>query len=468
MVGLIWSSASELARAIRGRQVSAREAVAASLARIAAVNPELNAFCFTYPEEAMALAEAADRALAAGAPTGPLHGVPIAIKDFTPTRGKRTTRGSYVLEDWVPEEDPVIARRLKAAGAIMVGKTTTPEFASSSWTHSPLWGHTRNPWDRSLSPGGSSGGSGAAVAAGCVPLAEGTDMGGSVRIPASWCGIVGLKPSLGRIPMDIIGTCFDQISHFGVLARCCEDAALFLEATQGPDEADIQSLPAGTETLSSLPEDPREWRIALSLDLGFCAVDPEVEGRVRDAAAALRAAGCRVEEVEFGWTRAVQDDWLVMWRVHFAALVGQHLAMFRERMDPEVVMLIEAGRQVDAASYKRLELARTLQWQRLAAALGQHHALMCPTMAQPAQALGGADSAWGHDLPDGKAAFLDLTACFNLFAWCPALSVPCGFTGTGLPVGAQIVGRRFEDRSVLRIGALLERVLGLAGRRPPL
>ena len=362
----------------------------------------------------------------------------------------------------------MIVRRLKAAGAIMVGKTTTPEFAHGSWTHSPLWGHTRNPWNRDLSPGGSSGGAGAAVAAGCVPLAEGTDMGGSVRIPASWCGIVGLKPSLGRIPMDIIGTCFDQISHFGVLARSCEDAALFLEATQGPDEADIQSLPRGTETLSSLPEDPHDWRIALSPDLGFCSVHPEVERCVRDAATGLRAAGCRIEEVELGWTRAVQDDWLVLWQVYFAALVGQHLEEFRERMDLEVVALIEAGRRVDAASYKRLELARTTAWQRLAAVLMHHHALLCPTMAQPAQALGGVDREWGQDLPDGKATFLDLTACFNAFAWCPALSVPCGFTDQGLPVGAQIVGRRFEDQAVLRLGALLECQLGLAGRRPAL
>ena len=293
-------------------------------------------------------------------------------------------------------------------------------------------------------------------------------MGGSVRIPAAWCGTVGLKPSLGRIPMDIIGTCFDQLSHFGVLARSCADAALFLEATQGPDDADIQSLPAGSETLSSLPADPRDWRIALSLDLGFCAVHPEVEQEVRDAAAALRAAGCRVEEVEMGWTRAVQDDWLVLWQVYFAALVGEHLDGFREVMDPAVVALIEAGREVDAASYKRLELERTRQWQHLAGVLGTHHALLCPTMAQPAQPLGGLDSAWGHDLPDGRAAFLDLTACFNSFAWCPALSLPCGFTQGGLPVGAQIVGRRFEDRSVLRIGAHLERLLGLSGTHPPL
>jgi Asp-tRNA(Asn)/Glu-tRNA(Gln) amidotransferase A subunit family amidase len=464
----IWLPARELAARIARGEFSAREAVAASLARIEAVNPRLNAFCFVYPEEALAEADAADAARARGEPPTALRGVPIAVKDFTPTAGKRTTRGSAALEHWVPDADPVVVRRLREAGAILVGKTTTPEFAHASWTHSPLWGHTRNPWDPSRTPGGSSGGAGVAVATGCVPLAEGTDMGGSVRIPAAWCGVVGLKPSLGRIPMDIVGTCFDQISHFGPLARGVDDAALFLEVTQGPDDADIQSLPAGTEALSTLPEDPKDWRIALSIDLGFCAVHPEVEARVRDAARALREAGAVVEEVELGWTRAVQDGWLVLWQVYFAALVGEHLERWRERMDPEVVKLIEAGRRVDAAGYKRLELERTRQWHRLAAVLGRHHALLCPTMAQPPQPVGGVDSDWGGDLPDGRAAFLDMTACFNGFAQCPALSVPCGFTGGGLPVGAQAVGRRFEDRSVLRVGALIERALGLGVRRPPI
>lgn len=459
--------ATELAARIRIGEVKAREAVEASLARIAAVNPQLNAFCFTYPEEALAAADAADAARARGEPLGPLHGLPVAIKDFTPTAGKRTTRGSFVHERWVPDADPVIVRRLRAAGAVMVGKTTTPEFAYSSWCHSPLWGHTRNPWNLERTPGGSSGGSGAAVASGCVALAEGTDMGGSVRIPAAWCGIVGLKPSLGRIPMDIVGTCFDQISHFGPLARTCADAALFMNVAEGPDDADIQSLPAGSERISTLPDDPRDWRIALSVDLGFCEVHPEVEAAVRDAARALRDLGATVREVELGWTRAVQDDWWMAWQVYFAALVGEHLEAWRQRMDPEVVRLIEGGRRVDAVTYKRLELRRTAQWHALAAVLAEHHALLCPTMAQPPQPLGGADSQWGQDLPGGKARFLDMTACFNSVAQCPALSVPCGFTADGLPLGAQLVGRRFEDRSVLRVGAGLERALPL-GRRPPI
>ena len=212
---LAYASATKLAGMIRDRQLSSVEAVGNALARIDEVNEALNCFCFIYGEEALTLARAADRRLARGAPDGPLHGVPIAIKDFTPMKGKRTTQGSLILEHWVPDKDPIIVARLRAAGAIVIGKTTTPEFAHSGFTESALWGLTRNPWDLSRTPGGSSGGSAAAVSAGCVPIAEGTDMGGSVRIPAAYCGLVGLKPSLGRIPMDIIPSVFDNIPISG-------------------------------------------------------------------------------------------------------------------------------------------------------------------------------------------------------------------------------------------------------------
>ena len=234
-------SSHEPAR-IAAREASPVDAVQASLDRIEQVNPRLNCFCFTFPERALAEA----RALEAEAPRGPLHGVPIAIKDLTPTKGDRTTLGSFSHEHHVPDHDSVIVERLRAAGAIVVGKTTTPEFAYSSFTRSPLWGPTRNPWNTELNPGGSSGGSAAAVASGCVPLAEGTDMGGSVRIPASYCGIVGHKPSFGRIPLDVVPSSWDTIHHFGPLARTIDDARLFLRATAGVDDRDALSM---TETM---------------------------------------------------------------------------------------------------------------------------------------------------------------------------------------------------------------------------
>ena len=241
---LCFTPATELAARYRRRELSPVEVVDNALARIEQVNPALNCFAFTYPEEARAAARGAEAAFARGDDPGPLAGVPLAIKDLTPTAGRRTTLGSRAFEHNVPERSALIVERLEQAGAIMVGKTTTPEFAYSSFTDSPLWGITRNPWDLSRSPGGSSGGSGAAVAAGCVPLAEGSDMGGSIRIPASWSGVVGLKPTVGRIPLDFLPSQVDLIHHVGPLARTIDDARAFLRATAGPSDRDLISLPA--------------------------------------------------------------------------------------------------------------------------------------------------------------------------------------------------------------------------------
>jgi Asp-tRNA(Asn)/Glu-tRNA(Gln) amidotransferase A subunit family amidase len=463
---LCYLPAAELARRIADRALSPVEVVETALARIEVTQPVLNAFCFVYPEDALAAARAAEQAVLAGEPLGPLHGVPIAIKDFTPTKGKTTTRGSCAFEHWVPDFDPLIVRRLRAAGAIMVGKTTTPEFAHAGFTESPLWGITRNPWDPGRTPGGSSGGSGAAVASGCVALAEGTDMGGSVRIPAALCGVVGLKPSLGRIPMDILPTVFDSISHFGPLARTVADAALFLAVTQGPDDCDIQSLAPALEVPVPPPGRIDGLRLALSLDLGFYAVDPEVAANTRAAAAALEDAGAEVEEVEFAWTRELVDVWTAYWGVYLAAAFEHVVPEHRARMDPGVVALIEAGQAMGAVAFKQLETVRTRQWHDLARLFRRFDALLCPTMAQPAQPVGMSDGDFNGEDAEGRYLGLDMTSLFNNVSQCPALSVPSGFTGDGLPTGLQIVGRRFDDLTVLDIGAALERVRPWAGRRP--
>jgi Asp-tRNA(Asn)/Glu-tRNA(Gln) amidotransferase A subunit family amidase len=449
-------SATELAASIRARKVSPVDAVRQSLARMDRVQPILNAFAFVYPEEALEKARAAEAAVMRGEEIGPLHGVPIAIKDFTPTKGKRTTRGSYAFEHWVPEEDPVLVRRLLAAGAIMVGKTTTPEFAFSSFTRSPLWGDTVNPWDPAKCAGGSSGGSGAAVASGCVPLAEGTDMGGSVRIPAAFCGIVGLKPSLGRIPMDIVNTVFDTISHFGPLARTVEDAALFLRVTEGPDEVDIMSQRAPIPLPDPIPGDLRGLRLALSEDLGFYAVDPEVAANLRAACQALTDAGAVIEEVELAWSKEMVDAWNDIWAVYLAAAAAEILPDYRDKLDPAVLALIETGMAMDAVAYRKTEEIRTRQWHALVPILRDHDALLCPTMALPPPDQHAADRDFDEVDAEGCFHGLDMTALFNNVAQCPALSVPSGMTASGLPTAIQIVGRRFDDPTVLRIAKALE------------
>ncbi len=465
---LAYLTASELVPMIRSRQVSPVEVMENALGRIQTVNSTLNCFCFVYPEEAIEQARAIEHKIMADVDPGPLGGIPFAIKDLTPTRGKRTTLGSYPYEHWVPEADAAIVEKLTAAGAIMVGKTTTPEFAHTDFTESALWGVTRNPWDPARTPGGSSGGSAAAVASGCVPLAEGTDMGGSVRIPAAECGIVGLKPSLGRIPMDILPSVFDNISHFGPLARSVEDTALFLAATQGPDERDIQSNGTPLDLVGRIQPDLRGRRLALSVDLGFYAVHPEIEANTWAAVDALREQGAEVEEVVLDWSEEFNRAWLKLWAVFMAAYFGHNLERWRDKMDPVVVELMDSGFAMSAVENKRLAILRSRLGHRRADVLGRYDALLAPTMAQPAPPVEA--KTWVHDCRDeqGRYTGRSMTEVFNLVGQCPVLSVPSGFTADGLPTALSICGRRFDDRGVLEVGKALEQARPWVGTRPPI
>ena len=463
---LCYTSAVDLARAIAAKKLSPVEVIENCLARIDAINPALNAFCFVFADEALEQARAAEAAVMAGDALGALHGVPIAFKDMTPTKGKRTTLGSYVHENWVPDHDAAIVERLRAAGAIMVGKTTTSEFAFSFFTETPLWGITRNPWDTERTPGGSSGGSAAAVAAGCVPLAEGCDMGGSVRLPASFCGLVGHKPSFGRIPFDILPSQFDSFCHFGPLARTVADAALFVDRAQGPGDSDISSLPLNDRLAPPLDTDIRGMRIALSIDLGYNVVDGEVEANTRTMAEVLRSLGAVVEEVEVPWTAAIVEAGWLHWNVYTALLAGPYLDDFRDRMDPSVVAAVEAGLAVSAVDFKRVDYVRSEQWNAIAPIFADYQALICPTTSQAAQPVGATEDDYAGIDSDGRLHHYEMTFPFNMISACPALSVPSGATAAGLPTGLQIVGRRHGDLTVLRIGAALEAAQGWADNRP--
>lgn len=463
---LCYAPATELARLVAGKKLSPVELTRNTLERIEAVNPTLNCFCFVYPEEALEKAKRAEAAVMRGDRLGPLHGVPFAIKDLTPTKGKRTTLGSKAYEHNVPDHDAPIVEALDGAGGIMVGKTTTPEFAYSSFTDSPLWGITRNPWNPAKTSGGSSGGAGAAVASGCVAVAEGSDMGGSVRIPASFCGIAGLKPSFGRIPFTILPSQFDQLSHFGPLARTVSDIALFLSVTQGPDERDIQSLKPALDVHIPVPADARGLRLALSMDLGYAWVHPEVEAAIRGAADALRDAGAVVEEVDLGWDWSLNDRWIEHWCVYLAAFFGHTIATHGDQLDRNVRKLMEIGLTMKAVDFKRIEFARTEQWKKLAPILSRYDAMLCPTMAMTARDVDGRDAEYGKLDSGGKYRGLDMTSVFNLVSQCPAFSVPCGFGSDGLPIGLQIIGRRFDDLTALRVGAAVEALMPWADKRP--
>jgi Asp-tRNA(Asn)/Glu-tRNA(Gln) amidotransferase A subunit family amidase len=448
-----------LATAIATGARSPVEVVTAALERAHAVQPELNCFTAIW-DDALGAAERAAAAVTRGDELGPLHGVPVAVKDTTPVAGRRTTLGSYAFEHWVPDRDAYIVTALRRAGAVIIGQTTSPEFAHTLQTDSPLWGVTRNPHDPERTPGGSSGGSGAAVASGCVSLAEGSDMGGSVRIPASWSGVVGLKPSLGRIPMDVLPGLFDSISHHGPLARCADDARLFLAATQGPDDADIQSIPGPLDLARPLTGDVRGMRFGLSIDLGCFSVDPEIAAAVTAAAERLTAAGAAVEEVDVAAGTEHEQAWMTLWSVFMATYFGAAREQIGTRMDPDVAALIDHGRTVSAVEYKQVELVRTDLWRRLAAVLADHDALLCPSMAVPPWPASKEAARQHRESRREVGISPAMTTVFNLVPQCPVISVPVGAhvraDDAGLPIGLQVVGRRWRDDVVLEVARAVE------------
>ena len=461
-----WLTAGQQATLVASGRVSPVELVDRALARIDAVDPVLNCFADVWHDDARAAARAAADAVVRGVALGPLHGVPVAVKDTTPTAGHRTTFGSFAFADWVPDHDAAIVRSLRRAGAIVVGKTTTPEFAHTLVTDSPLLGTTRNPWDPARTPGGSSGGSAAAVAAGCVALAEGSDMGGSVRIPAAWSGVVGLKPSLGRIPMDVLPGQFETISHHGPLAACVDDARLFLLATQGPDDADVMSIGAPLDLAAPLAGDATGLRVALSVDLGCWAVAADVEAAVRDAAAALAGRGAVVDEVDVAITPADEDVWMLLWGVFMAGYYGEHLDALGDRVSPRVAQLIEDGRRRSAVDVKRTEIARADLWRRVRPVFEHHDVLLCPTMALGPLPAARADRPVPPDVDDGRYHSHDMTGVFNLLSPLPAISVPCGRDRDGMPIGAQLVAGRWRDDVVLRAASALEAAVAPIGHPP--
>jgi aspartyl-tRNA(Asn)/glutamyl-tRNA(Gln) amidotransferase subunit A len=463
---LCWSSAAELAAQIRRKKVSPVEVVDAVLDRIMRLNPRLNAYCTVTAEAARKAARAAERALGRRSVTpGPLHGVPFSVKDLVITKGVRTTFGSPLYRDHVPSEDAPLVARLRAAGGILVGKTNTPTLGWLGVTHNLLFGATRNPWDLDRTPGGSSGGASAAVAAGLAPLAVGTDGGGSIRIPAACAGVYGLKPSFGRIPTYPPSTVW-SVSHIGPITRTVADAALMLQVGAGPDPRDQYSLPAEhVDYGRALAGGVKGLRVAYSDDLGFAdALDPEVRATCARAARTFRELGCRLETVLPRWPSP-----MACWKEIFCGGLAVRLAPFRDRRDeiePGLLDLVEASLKHPPTTYVQAWLDRLGWGQHPGTLFERYDLLLTPTIACPPFPV-------GLDHPSevaGRAVepygWIPFTYPFNLTGQ-PAASVPCGFTRTGLPIGLQVVGRRHADAAVLRASAAFERARPWAGLRPP-
>jgi aspartyl-tRNA(Asn)/glutamyl-tRNA(Gln) amidotransferase subunit A len=467
---LCYLTATDAGRMFRSGDLSPVELMRAVIQRSEDVNPKVNAYTYTFFDRALEQARIAERKFAQGAEVGPLEGIPTVIKDLHPVEGEISTWGSKVYEGLRSEYTAPTVQRLFDAGAIMHARTTTPEFGHTGHCHSPLWGATRNPWNTDFSSGGSSGGSGVAVAAGMTTIGDGTDGGGSIRIPASACGIFGFKPSFGRNPTGILGTNVESILHFGPMTRSVADAVLMQNVMSGPTPKDITTLRPKLELPTDL-EPVSRLKIALSPDLGFFEVDKEVEANTLAAARAFEELGCEVEIVDLGWDFSVLDAWVTHWEGLFATLCAPYLPRWQYEMDPFVRGMLQRGAAHSATRVKATEFVRAEMYEKLAPVLDQYDALVCPTLAVPS-----VPAEHKCDDPDftinGKSvdAFIQwcMTYPFNLVGQCPVATVPTGFASSGVPTGMQIVGQSYDDLNVLRIASSFEAIRPWASNVPSL
>jgi amidase len=466
---LCFTPATELQRLYRARKTSPLEVMRAVLARVDAVNPRLNAIVTLEREPAMKAAKAATAALKKGEKLGPLHGVPVTIKDLTHTKGIRTTWGSKVFEHHVPTENSLIVERLKAAGAIILGKTNTPEFGAGGNTFNAVFGATRNPWNPALTCGGSSGGAAVALATGMGPIAQGSDTGGSLRTPAAFCGVVGFRTSPGLVPYypKILG--WDSIGVTGPMARTVADTALMLSVVAGPDDRSPISYDVDTAAFTRAVKSPsvKGWRAAWTPDLnGLIPVDPEVARVAEASTRVFRSLGARIESACCDFSE-VNDIVLGTRGLSMVASHADKLPAWKEQMQKGLVWNIEQGLKLSPGEIARAEVLRTTLWHRVRAFMETRELLLLPTVAVPPFPVEQPYPTEINGKPlDNYTQWFFLTYGITVTAL-PVISVPCGFTKSGLPVGLQIVGRRRQEAMVLRAAAAFEAAAPWADKIPP-
>ncbi len=462
---LCYTPATELLSLIRAKALSPVELCRAVLDRIERLNPRLNACCAITADTALDTARRAEQAAARGEPLGPLHGIPFTIKDLAFTRGVRTMSGSFIFEHRVTDVDAPYVRRLKEAGGVMIGKTTTPEFGWKALGDSPLTGITRNPWNPAMTSGGSSAGAAVAAASGLGPLHQGSDGAGSIRIPSSFCGIYGFKPTYGRVPMWPVSNT-DSTSHTGPMTRTVADAALMLAVMAGADDWDRTSLDgASADYVGRLTEGIKGLRVAWSPDLGGLRVDAEVAAVAKQAALAFPELGCTVEEVADPRFADTHEMVRSMWNAHYAGNFGRYLAEWRDRMDPGLVAAIEDGFRYSAAHYVEMRGRKFAHSDSVRALFDTYDLLLTPSVSVTAFEVGRLNPAHFPQHDWDWFPWASFSYPFN-FTGQPAASVPAGFTPSGMPVGLQIVGRRCADLTVLQASAAFEQARPWARKRP--
>lgn len=463
------STARDQAAAVRRREISARELLELHLTRIAERNPQLNAIVSLDEDRARAGAAAADQALTSGAEVGPLHGLPFAVKDTHAVAGWRTTYGSPLYADHVPDRDELLVERIRRAGAVVIGKTNVPEFAAGSHTFNPVFGATHNPYRYGLSAGGSSGGAAAALAAGLVPLAEGSDMGGSLRNPAGFCNVVGLRPTPGRVPTWPASLGWSVLSVQGPMGRTVADVALQLSVLAGPDRrVPIALDDDGAGFATPLPERLDGLRVAWAPDLGGrVKVEPAITRVLAAAVPVFEELGARVEEdcpdlsdadEVFGTLRA----WL------FDAAHAELIARHPEQVKESIRWNAEMGAKLSGSDVSRAEKAHTRLYERMVAFFDRYDVLLAPTtQVLPFPVETEYPTEIGGEPMDNYLEWMRSCTLISPTG-CPALSVPGGFTDDDLPVGLQVIAAPRADRRVLEVGHAFERATRFGERRPPL
>ncbi len=463
---LVRLTATEAVALLKRREVSPLELVEAAAARIEAVDEQVNALPIRFLDQARAAA----KRLAAKAPgqdarPGWLAGLPIAVKDYNDVGGQITTYGSPIFAQSRAACSDLTVAALEASGAIPIAKSNVPEFAGAH-TFNTIFGATRNPRHTGMTAGGSSGGSAAALAAGMVWLSTGNDLGGSLRIPASYCGIVGMRPSVGRVPRPASGLPFDPLWVEGPMGRTVADVALMLDAEAWPDPGDPLSAPAPVVPFVRAVREPKPpRRVGFSPDLGLAKVDPEVAAICRAGAARFQATGVAVEEACPDFSGAL-ETFQTLRALLFATLRGDLLAQHRGRIAPEIVWNLEKGLQLDADEILRAERQRAILYRRVVRYFEDYDLLACPTVAVPPFPI---EQRYPTEIAGEKlTTYIDwmfLTFVITLTG-CPAISLPCGVTKAGLPVGLQLIGRPRGDFDLLQAAAFLEESCGALGRLP--
>ena len=459
--------AFEMKEKIASQEISSTEITEAIIERIEKINPITNAYCTTTFDLARGMAKEADDRVKKGEKLGLLNGIPASIKDLNPVKGIRTTYGSKIYENHIPDHDDIAVQRLRTEGIVILGKTNTPEFGFKGVTDNLIFGQSRNPWNLEVTTGGSSGGAASAVVSGLGPLAQGSDGGGSIRHPSSFCGAFGLKPSFGRVPRypKLFPMGLD-LAVIGPIVRHVKDAALMLDAMKGPFEGDKATLPKdGFRYIDKITEVPEGLKIGYSLDFGYTkALDPEVEKNILSSVELFETFGWDIDPVKIKMRKA-ELSFNTIWTSMLGYNLKTYLKEWEDKMDPNLVRLIKAGLGYDGMSLSRALAIRAQVYESIYKVFKDYDILITPSLAIPAFKLGVMYPSKINGINVSPTAWMPFSFPFNLTGH-PAASIPSGWSSKGLPIGMQIVGKRFDELTVLQVSKVFEELAPWQDNRP--